>query len=587
MKPVKMSVLYAPTLKESPAEAELASHQLLLRAGMIRKVAAGIYDYLPLAWRSIHKIEQVVREEMDGIGAQEILMPALQPAEFWHQSNRWDDYGPELMRLSDRHEREFCLGPTHEEVVTDLVRNELKSYKQLPITLYQIQTKYRDEMRPRFGLLRTREFIMKDAYSFSATQESLQECYDEEYRAYARICDRLGLEWRAVDADSGQIGGKTSVEFMALAESGEASILYCACGYAADDEAAEGAVHVEPCGDHLEKIHTPGAGTIEDLANMLGIPQCATVKAMAGKDADGTTVLFFIPGDHDLNEIKVEKAVPGFTLLTDEEIPERGLVKGFMGPVGAPEGARIIADVSLKASDRWLVGALERDYHFKGAQPGVDFTVDEWADVITIKEGDHCPKCGQPLESARGIEMGQVFQLGTKYSATMGATFMDEDGTEKPFIMGCYGIGISRTLASIIEQGNDENGIIWPVCVAPYEVAVLPLTVGDDLVDPLAQQVADGLAQAGIEVVIDDRDERAGVKFNDADLYGWPYQIIIGKKGARAGEIELKVRATGERENLPVDQAVEKVASLVNEQRARFTHEAALELEAQRDAAAR
>ena len=582
VKPVKMSALYAPTLKEDPVEAELASHRLLLRAGMIRKVAAGLYDYLPLAWRSIRKIEKVVREEMESIGAQEIMMPIAQPAELWHQSGRWDDYGAEMMRLDDRHGRCFCLGPTHEELVTDLVRNELKSYKQLPVTLFQIQSKFRDEIRPRFGLLRTREFIMKDAYSFSATQESLQECYDDQYDAYARVCDRLGFKWRAVDADSGQIGGKTSVEFMALAENGEASILYCDCGYAADEEAATAGAHVEPCGETLEKVHTPGAGTIEALAEMLGIPQCATVKTMAGKDAEGNTVLFFIPGDHDLNEIKVDKLVPGFMLLEDDEIAARGLVKGFMGPVGAPADARIIADVTLKESPAWLVGALETDYHFKGARPGVDFTVGEWADVINAKEGDICPVCGKPLQMARGIEVGQVFQLGTKYSASMGATFMDEDGVEKPFIMGCYGIGVSRMLASIIEQGNDENGIIWPLCVAPYEVSVLPLSVGDDLVEPLAVKLADELAAAGVETVLDDRDERAGVKFADADLYGWPYQLIIGKRGAKNGEVELKIRATGEREQLPVAEAVERIAEMVRAERARYTHEAALELEAAR-----
>ena len=337
----------------------------------------------------------------------------------------------------------------------------------------------------------------------------------------------------------------------------------------------------------MEKVATPGIHTIEELAEFLGIPETSCMKALSGKDADGNIVVFFVPGDHELNDIKANRAVPGFELLTDEEMEAAGLFKGSMGPVGLPEGVRVIADTNLKGVSQWAVGANEDGYHFMGARLGEDFQVDAWADLCQVKPQDACPECGKALEGARGIEVSQVFQLGTKYSESMGATFMDEDGSEKPFIMGCYGVGVSRSLAAVVEQGNDENGIIWPVCVAPYEVAVLPLTVGDDLVDPLAQQVADGLAQAGIEVVIDDRDERAGVKFNDADLYGWPYQIIIGKKGARAGEVELKVRATGERENLPVDQAVEKVASLVNEQRARFTHEAALELEAQRDAAAR
>ncbi len=580
----KMSQLYAPTLKEDPGEAELASHRLLLRAGMIRKVAAGVYDYLPLAWRSIRKIEAVVRDEMESIGAQELRLPAMQPAELWHQSHRWDDYGPELMRFTDRHEREFCLGPTHEEVVTSLVRNELRSYKQLPVTLYQIQTKYRDEIRPRFGLLRGREFIMKDAYSFNATKESLQESYDEEGVAYERICDRLGIDWRAVDADSGQIGGKVSIEFMALAESGEASLLYCDCGYASDDEAATAGVHVEACGDHLEKVETPRMGTIAELAEFMGVPECATVKALLGKDADGVTTLIFVPGDHDLNDIKISHVVVGFEMLTDDEIGERGFVKGFIGPVDVPAGVHVIADISLRQSGHWLVGANERDYHFKGAQVGRDFPEPEWADVITARIGDRCPVCGKPLQGARGIEIGQIFQLGTKYSEAMGAAFTDEDGVDKPLLMGCYGIGVSRTLASIVEQGNDENGIVWPVCVAPFEVAVLPLSVGDDLVDPMATKIAAALAAAGVETVLDDRDERAGVKFNDADLYGWPYQVIVGKRGATAGEVELKVRATNERIIIAADEVAATLAGLVAEQRARFTHEAALGMQAARRA---
>ncbi|MBQ6454143.1 MAG: proline--tRNA ligase [Coriobacteriales bacterium] len=568
-----MSELYAPTLKEVPVEAELASHILLLRAGMIRKTAAGVYTFLPLGWRSLHKIEDIVREEMDAIGSQEIMMPALQPAELWHESGRWNDYGPELMRLVDRHDRGFCLGPTHEELITSLVRNELRSYKQLPVSLYQIQVKFRDEIRPRFGLLRGREVIMKDAYSFHTSQESLQEHYDQMSHAYGRICERLGLEYRPVDADSGQIGGKVSTEYMALADAGEAELVYCDCGFAADVEAASVAVDViESDATELTEVHTPGIGTIAALAEFLGVPENATVKALSVKDADGKPVVFFIPGDHELNDIKASRVLPGFDLLSDDEMLDWGLVKGFMGPVGLPKGVRVIADESLKASKYWTVGANKKDFHFKGAQCGRDFTVDAWADLIAAKPGDRCKECGAVLQGARGIEVSQVFQLGTKYSTAMGATYMDEDGREKPFIMGCYGVGVSRSLAAVVEQHNDEYGIIWPISCAPAEVAIVPLTVGDEIVAPAAAKLADALCAAGVEVVLDDRNERAGVKFNDADLYGWPFQVVLGKKGINNGQVELKIRATGERKMLAIDEAATLITSMVEEERARFVH---------------
>ena len=572
---IRMSNLYAPTLKEAPVEAELASHVLLLRAGMIRKAAAGIYTFLPLGDRVLRKVEQVVREEMDAIGSQEIMMPALQPAELWHESGRWDDYGPELMRLQDRHERGFCLGPTHEELITALVRNELRSYKDLPKSLYQIQVKFRDEIRPRFGLLRGREFIMKDAYSFHTTQESLQEHYDAMSEAYARICRRCGLEYRPVDADSGQIGGSVSTEYMALADAGEAEIVYCDCGFAADVEAARGAIEVTPSvSTGIQMISTPGIGTIADLAEFMGIPENATVKALSGKDADGGIIVLFIPGDHELNDIKIGGLVPSFELLSDEEMLAAGLVKGFMGPVDLPEGVKVIADESLKNSSYWLVGANKKNYHFEGAEIGKDFQVDQWADLCEIKPEDGCPICGKPLHHARGIEVSQVFQLGTKYSEAMGATYMAEDGSEKPFVMGCYGVGVSRSMAAVVEQHNDEYGIKWPVSMAPYEVSVLSLVTGDDLVEPVATGIASQLAEAGIEVVLDDRAERAGVKFNDADLYGWPYQIICGKRGVKNGEVEVKVRETNEKMSLAMDDVVAQVVSLVEEQRALYTHEA-------------
>ena len=550
-----MSRLYAPTLKEDPAEAELVSHKLLLRAGMIRKTAAGLYSYLPLCWRVIQKIEGVIRDEMEGIGAQEMLAPIITPAELWEQSGRFGAYGPELMRLKDRHERDFVLGPTHEETYTDLVRNELRSYKQLPVTLYHIQDKFRDELRPRFGLMRGREFIMKDAYSFSATQESLQQCYDDEKAAYARIAERCGLKALPVVADSGQIGGDTSVEFMALADAGEAELVWCDCGFAADTEAATAKVAVdEGEAGELTRVHTPAAGTINDLCEALGVEATATRKALALIDGQGKPVVLFVPGDHEMNDCKAENAFGEYHLMTDEELRENGLVKGFIGPVGLPEGIRVAADVSLRDSEWWLVGANLVNYHYRHAQMGRDFTVDEWVDVVSAKEGDLCPKCGKPMHSARGIEISQVFQLGTKYSEAMGATFMDEDGSEKPFLMGCYGIGVSRMVSAVVEQHSDENGICWPVCVAPYEVEVVAMNVKDDVVWPMAQKVTEELSAADLEVLLDDRKERPGVKFADADLIGIPYQVVLGKKGVASGKAEVKVRATGERFDVPFEE---------------------------------
>ena len=547
-----MSRLYAPTLKEDPAEAELVSHKLLLRAGMIRKTAAGLYSYLPLCWRVIRKIEDVIRDEMEGIGAQEMLTPIVTPAELWEQSGRYAAYGPELMRLKDRHDRDFVLGPTHEETYTDLVRNELRSYKQLPVTLYHIQDKFRDELRPRFGLMRGREFIMKDAYSFSATQESLQQCYDDEKGAYARIAERCGIKALPVVADSGQIGGDTSVEFMALADAGEAELVWCDCGFAADTEAATAKVEViEGEVGELTRVHTPDTGTIEALAELLGVPEQATRKALALIDGEGRPTVVFVPGTHEMNDCKAEHAFGEYHLMSDEELEECGLVKGFIGPVGLPEGVRVVADESLRSSEWWLVGANERDYHLKSAKPGRDFDVDEWVDVLTAREGDGCPKCGCGLHTARGIEISQVFQLGTKYSESMGATFMDEDGREKPFLMGCYGIGVSRMVSAVVEQHNDENGICWPVCVAPYEVEVVAMNVNDDVVWPEAQRITEELSAADLEVLLDDRKERPGVKFADADLIGLPYQVILGKKGVANQMAEVKDRATGERFDVP------------------------------------
>ena len=566
---MKMSRLYAPTLKEDPAEAELASHRLLLRAGMIRKEAAGLYTYLPLAWRAIRKIEDIVRDEMDSHDAQELMMPIMVDAELWRESGRIDAYGKELVRFDDRHGREFVLGPTHEETITALVRNELRSYKQLPVNLYHIQDKFRDEFRPRYGLMRGREFIMKDAYSFSATQESLQEEYDKMKEAYANICVRCGVHALPVVADSGEIGGDTSVEFMALADAGEASLVYCDdCGFAADDEAASTKVVVtEGPGDGtLEKVETPGLGTIEAVAEFFGFPKNGTRKSLALIDSEGKPVVAIIPGDHELNECKAEHVFgKDYRMMTDEELKEFGLFKGFIGPVNLPAGIKLVCDSSLKESKSWACGANEIDYHFTGACPDRDFTVDEWADLVTVLAGDPCPHCGKPLSAARGIEVSQVFQLGTKYSEAMGATFMDEDGKEKPLIMGCYGVGVSRTLAAIVEQHNDENGIIWPVSVAPYEVSVIPLDPKKEDCAAATDKLVQELLEAGLDVVVDDRNERPGFKFADNDLMGFPYQIVIGKRGLKNGTFELKDRATGEREDISIDEAAAIVAARVSE----------------------
>ena len=566
---MKMSKLYAPTLKEDPAEAELASHRLLLRAGMIRKEAAGLYTYLPLAWRAIRKIEDIVRDEMDSHDAQELMMPIMVDAEFWRESGRIDAYGKELVRFDDRHGREFVLGPTHEETITALVRNELRSYKQLPVNLYHIQDKFRDEFRPRYGLMRGREFIMKDAYSFSATQESLQEEYDKMKEAYANICVRCGVHALPVVADSGEIGGDTSVEFMALADAGEASLVYCDdCGFAADDEAASTKVSVTegPGNGTLEKVETPGLGTIEAVAEFFGFPKNGTRKSLALIDSEGKPVVAIVPGDHELNECKAEHVFgKGYRMMTDEELEKFGLFKGFIGPVHLPAGIKLVCDSSLKESKSWACGANEVDYHFTGACPDRDFKVDEWADLVTVLAGDPCPHCGKPLSAARGIEVSQVFQLGTKYSEAMGATFLDEDGKEKPLIMGCYGVGVSRTLAAIVEQHNDENGIIWPVSVAPYEVSVIPLDPKKEDCAKATDRLVQELLDAGLDVVVDDRDERPGFKFADNDLMGFPYQIVIGKRGLKNGTFELKDRATGEREDISIDEAATIVAARVRE----------------------
>ena len=560
---IRLKTTYMPTLKEDPSDADIASAKLLLRAGMVRKEAAGLYTFLPLGMRVLTKIQNIIREEMNSHGGQELLMPFVQNAELWKESGRWDVYGDEMLRLTDRHGIEFCLGPTHEEVITDLIKNELRSYKDLPQNLYHIQLKFRDERRPRFGLLRSREFIMKDAYSFDANEEGLDASYQLMREAYSNMCERMGFEYRIVQADSGEIGGSGSEEFMALAETGECELVYCECGYAADTEI--GLCAPKPTGYDaaaMTKIETPGVHTIAELAAFLNCPESSTAKAFSGVDDEGTVWVLFVPGDYEVNELKAKKLLGGFRPLTDEEMVDAGLVKGSMGPVGLPAGVKVAADASLKAIDRWVVGANEDGFHYTGAQQGTDFQVDVWGDFCVVKKGDACPLCGKPMDSARGIEVSQIFKLGTKYSEAMGATFMDENGKEKPFIMGCYGVGVSRCLAAAVEQSHDEDGIIWPAGIAPAHVCVIPLIVGDDLVQPAAEDIAETLAGLGLEVALDDRKERAGVKFADADLIGWPVQVVAGKRGLNNGVVEVKLRATGQKAEVPLDGIAEAFASV-------------------------
>jgi prolyl-tRNA synthetase len=564
----RFSEIFTPTLKESPAEAEIISHQLLLRAGMIRKVAAGIYSFLPLGFRVLKKVENIVREEMNRIGAQELLMPALQPADIWQKSGRWAEYGPEMWRLKDRNERDFCLGPTHEELITELVLKEVRSYRQLPITLYQIQVKFRDEIRPRFGLMRAREFIMKDAYSFNADLADLKQSYTQMYQAYERVIKRCGLKFRAVEAATGLIGGQASQEFMVLADSGEDVILYCdSCDYAASQDVATSRLSEmsSEATKPAKLVKTPGEKSVEEVSKYLNIPPSRIVKTLIYRHDEGLTAVL-LRGDREVNEEKLAKALhtPKFHLLTDGEwadFPE--LVPGFVGPVGL-SGIKIIADKEVSVLRNFIVGANKKDAHLINVNVGKDFQVDEWADLKLVKEGDPCPECNGTLLSARGIEVGHIFQLGTKYSEAMGAKFIDKDGQLKPYIMGCYGIGVSRLVAAAIEQNNDKYGIVWPITIAPYEVTILVLNWEDERQRLAGEKLYLALAKQGREVVIDDRIETPGKKFADADLIGFPLQVIIGPRTLEKGKIEVKQRKSGKRREFSLDEAAKKVEELVN-----------------------
>ncbi|WP_028776165.1 proline--tRNA ligase [Shimazuella kribbensis] len=549
-----------PTLR-SVAEAEMISHQLLLRAGFIRQVAAGVYTYLPLAQRVLNKISTIVREEMDRIGSQELLMPALNPAELWQESGRYDTYGPELVKLQDRHDRRFILGPTHEETITDLVRNAVNTYKKLPMTLYQIQTKFRDEKRPRSGLLRGREFIMKDAYSFHADRESLDEIYQDMYQAYVNIFTRCGLEFGSVEADSGSIGGKGTHEFMVFSEAGEDKIAICtSCDYSANIEMAEIVIdETSSANDEtvapIEKIHTPNIKTIDQLATFLQVGPNALVKTLLFI-VDEQPVMVLVRGDHEVNEVKVKNIMEASTCFMADEQTIRnvtGASPGSLGPVNVKEKITILADQALRGFAQWHIGANQDDYHFLHAVEGRDFEVSKYADLRTIEEGDKCPRCGGIIRFQKGVEVGHIFKLGTKYSDAMKGTFLDANGREQMYIMGCYGIGISRTLSAVVEQHHDEGGIIWPEAISPYAVHLIAVNMKDETQRNLAEKLYKDLLHAGVEVLFDDRPERAGVKFKDADLIGIPKRIVVGSK-ATENLIELKSRRSGESQEVNADQ---------------------------------
>jgi prolyl-tRNA synthetase len=568
---MRYSNYFIPTLKDDPSDAEVVSHKLMIRGGMIRKLAAGIYNYLPLGLRSIGKVEAIVREEMNKAGAIELLMPAVLPGELWEESGRWDYYGKELLRFKDRADREFCIGPTHEEIITDIVRRDISSYKQLPVNLYQIQTKFRDEIRPRFGVMRAREFIMKDAYSFDATVEGAEKSYWSMYEAYTRIFERCGLEFRAVLADTGNIGGNFSHEFMVLAPTGEDIIMSCdKCDYAANLELAEiGGQEVaeyisEESSDSIKEVHTPNLKSVEEVAQQLNVKPSNLIKTMI-VEVDGNLIAALVRGDYELSLTKLRKSLGAeiVELATPDQILEAtGGPMGFSGPVGLK--IRKVADISVKTMGTSVTGANKADYHVINVTLGKDFEINEFYDIRVASDGDKCPKCdGGSLISTRGIEVGHVFMLGTKYSEAMNATFVDSDGKEKPFIMGCYGIGIGRTVAAAIEQNHDESGMIFPKSLAPFQVTVLPLKIKDERILAESERIYSELIEAGYEAIIDDRDVGPGFKFKDAELIGIPIIVAVGPRTIKDDEAEVKVRKTGDSRNIKLKEVVKEVSELL------------------------
>jgi prolyl-tRNA synthetase len=562
---MKLSHLLVPTLKEDPSDAEVVSHRLLLRAGMIRQVARGIYDFLPLGLRAVRRVEAIVREEMNRAGAQEILMPAICPAELWQESGRWQRYGPELLRFKDRHDRDFCFGPTHEEVVTDIVRREVRSYRQLPLNLYQIQVKFRDEVRPRFGLMRGREFLMKDGYSFHASEEDCRREYENMFQAYSRIFTRCGLEFRPVEADTGAIGGSRSHEFQVLAESGEDAIASCPrCGYTANVELAATRAEPQPAGSGrcLEKVSTPDLRTVDEVSAFLGLPPDRFVKTLVYVADEDAPIVALVRGDRSLSEAKLKNALGANSVaLADDGVVQRvtGAPVGFAGPVGLR--TRIIADAGLRGIRDAVSGANEADRHLVGLDLERDAPRVEFVDLAAVAEGDRCDRCGEGrFEIRRGIEVGQVFYLGRKYSEAMRATFLDPAGVERTIEMGTYGIGITRTVAAAIEQNHDANGIVWPIPLAPFSAIVVPVNQAEEAVRTASERLYAELRQRGVDTLIDDRDERPGVKFKDADLIGIPLRLTVGPKALARGNVELKARRADKAIEIPVGEAAARVA---------------------------
>ena len=565
------SKLYSPTLREIPSDAVVVSHQYMLKAGMMRKVSNGLYAFLPLALRSIRKVEDIVREEMNAIGSQEILMPITQPAEIWKQSERWDVYGEEMFKLNDRHGHEYCLGPTHEELVTVLTKMDTSSYKQLPVSLYQIQNKYRDERRPRFGLMRSREFIMKDAYTFDMDEEGLDRQYHLMYDAYTRIFTRCGLHFRPVVADSGAIGGSGSHEFEVIADSGEADIVYCKdCDFAANIEAVEpkalsSSVHNDKA---KEIVETPGQHTIQMVCNFLHVPVVCSVKAVVYK-LDDTVVLALVRGDHEVNEVRLQNLFNAVNvgLASDEDLKRCGLIAGYISPIGLKkaDNFEIIVDTTVMEMEDGCCGANAVDKHYVHVNPKRDFGDVRVETIRLITAEDCCPKCGGMIELKKGIEVGQVFKLGTKYSEKLGCTYLDRDGKTHPMVMGCYGIGITRTVAASIEQNHDKDGIIWPVAIAPYEVVIVPANNKDEGVMNAARHLYDEMEDCRDEVILDDRDERAGIKFKDADLIGYPIRVTIGKKWKESGLVEVRLRRSGVVSEVALADCKTKVLEMLEE----------------------
>lgn len=565
------SKLYSPTLREIPSDAVVVSHQYMLKAGMMRKVSNGLYAFLPLALRSIRKVEDIVREEMNAIGSQEILMPITQPAEIWKQSERWDVYGEEMFKLNDRHGHEYCLGPTHEELVTVLAKMDTSSYKQLPVSLYQIQNKYRDEKRPRFGLMRSREFIMKDAYTFDMDEEGLDRQYHLMYDAYTRIFTRCGLHFRPVLADSGAIGGSGSHEFEVIADSGEADIVYCKdCDFAANIEAVEpkalsSSVHNDKA---KEIVETPGQHTIQMVCDFLHVPVVCSVKAVVYK-LDDTVVLALVRGDHEVNEVRLQNLFNAVNvgLASDEDLKRCGLIAGYISPIGLKkaDNFEIIVDTTVMEMEDACCGANAVDKHYVHVNPKRDFGDVRVETIRLITAEDCCPKCGGMIELKKGIEVGQVFKLGTKYSEKLGCTYLDRDGKTHPMVMGCYGIGITRTVAASIEQNHDKDGIIWPVAIAPYEVVIVPANNKDEGVMNAARHLYDEMEDCRDEVILDDRDERAGIKFKDADLIGYPIRVTIGKKWKKSGLVEVRLRRSGVVSEVALADCKTKVLEMLEE----------------------